>query len=428
MICTLPPPTSMPKPSLQRGGVHDRQVAVEGLLGAADHAHLEPGALLDRAEELVAVGRVADGAGGHSVHALDAGGVEERGEHGCGVHRPVHRLGLEHALVAHARAHAGGLADLVGEAPPAAGLVLEHHEPERVRPHVDHGQALHRAWMMAAGAAGRARPDACRALTPPLRSVRPVPIAVPHGCLRQDPPQRRPSPAVPTGPQFDNRRVLAGLIDLLVPLGLGCCRGRGRASRSRSGILVVVARLGPLLLLRARVLRRPDARQARDEAARGVGGRQPATDAQIAKRTIVRIVDWNIIGLIVMLASGERRQRLGDMVAGTVVTDALAIGGSSGDRGASAAAACCAGCGARRRGRRPRSGDRVEEEEGGCCRGACGCGCVAPAAVEPKRRRGLKDLAKLEIGGRRRTRRLLSRRAVAAALVRRLRRSQASSA
>ena len=54
-----------------------------------------------------------------------------------------------------------------------------------------------------------------------------------------------------------------------------------------------------------------------------------ATDAQIAKRTIVRIVDWGIIGLIAMLVSGDRRQRLGDMVAATVVTDAAATAASA---------------------------------------------------------------------------------------------------
>jgi len=48
----------------------------------------------------------------------------------------------------------------------------------------------------------------------------------------------------------------------------------------------------------------------------------PASMEQIAKRTVVRIVDGHIVGLIAMLATGDRRLRLGDMVAGTVVTDA----------------------------------------------------------------------------------------------------------
>ena len=101
----------------------------------------------------------------------------------------------------------------------------------------------------------------------------------------------------------------------------------------------------------------------------------PATDTQIFKRTIVRIVDWNIIGLIAMVVSGERRQRLGDMVAGTVVTDAVATEPATDELPAN---------------------------------GAFHQPSAPTAAKEPKRRRSLKDLAKLEIGGSKKKRRLLS--------------------
>lgn len=47
-----------------------------------------------------------------------------------------------------------------------------------------------------------------------------------------------------------------------------------------------------------------------------------ATMRQVATRTLVRVADGHIVGLIAMLASGERRQRLGDLAAGTVVTEA----------------------------------------------------------------------------------------------------------
>ena len=128
---------------------------------------------------------------------------------------------------------------------------------------------------------------------------------------------------MPTGPQFDNRRILAGLIDLMVPLAL-CVRPAPPACRSPwecwwwwwAGRLYYCFALessdGQTLGKRVMKLRVVSA----DGSA--------ATDTQIAKRTIVRIVDWGIIGLIAMLVSGERRQRLGDMVAATVVTEAAA--------------------------------------------------------------------------------------------------------
>ena len=178
-----------------------------------------------------------------------------------------------------------------------------------------------------------------------------------------------PSPTVPTGPQFDNRRMLAGIIDLMVPLAMGLAVGVAGLSLTR-GMQVVV--LGWALYycfalessggqtLGKRVMK------LRVVSADG----SPATDSQIAKRTVVRILEWNIIGLIVMLVSGERRQRLGDMVAGTVVTDAVAT-----EPAATTELPATTNL--------PPS--RAPE---------------APAAVkEPKRRRGLKDLAKLEIGG-----------------------------
>jgi nicotinate-nucleotide--dimethylbenzimidazole phosphoribosyltransferase len=48
---------------------------------------------------------------------------------------------------------------------------------------------------------------------------------------------------------------------------------------------------------------------------------------EIAVRTVLRVVDGiglYIVGLIVMLATGQRRQRLGDMAAGTIIVDASA--------------------------------------------------------------------------------------------------------
>jgi uncharacterized RDD family membrane protein YckC len=54
---------------------------------------------------------------------------------------------------------------------------------------------------------------------------------------------------------------------------------------------------------------------------RADGGGKPS-GGQIAGRTVLRIVDgilFYLVGLIAILATGERRQRLGDLAAGTTV-------------------------------------------------------------------------------------------------------------
>lgn len=123
------------------------------------------------------------------------------------------------------------------------------------------------------------------------------------------------------GPELDNRRVAASLIDLLVPLaGVAVVFAAG-LSFTLGLLLVVVGwtlfyffalESGDGQTLGKRVM------NLRVVSADG----SPASMEQIAKRTIVRILDGHIVGLIVMLATGDRRLRLGDIVAGTVVTDA----------------------------------------------------------------------------------------------------------
>ena len=54
---------------------------------------------------------------------------------------------------------------------------------------------------------------------------------------------------------------------------------------------------------------------------------RPAGMREIAVRTVLRVIDGigaYIVGLIVMLVTGQRRQRLGDLAAGTMVVDASA--------------------------------------------------------------------------------------------------------
>jgi uncharacterized RDD family membrane protein YckC len=141
---------------------------------------------------------------------------------------------------------------------------------------------------------------------------------------------------LPTGPQLDNRRIAAALIDLLIPLA-------GVAAAYAAGLSLT---LGLLLVGVGWTLYYFFALESGDGQTLGKRAMKlrvvsadgtPATMEQIAKRTVVRILDGHIVGLIVMLATGDRRLRLGDMVAGTVVTDA----------GSAASAAAGEGSGAR---------------------------------------------------------------------------------
>jgi uncharacterized RDD family membrane protein YckC len=138
------------------------------------------------------------------------------------------------------------------------------------------------------------------------------------------------------GAQLDNRRVIAGLVDLLVVLGgallIGLAAGlSGTEYRAPglalSGVIIAWALYyyfacesggGQTLgkkLMKIRVVR-----------VDGSGAGMP----DIAVRTVLRLIDGSflyLVGLIVMLATGGRRGRLGDLAAGTMIvsTDAAQV-------------------------------------------------------------------------------------------------------
>ena len=133
------------------------------------------------------------------------------------------------------------------------------------------------------------------------------------------------STAPVSGPKLDNRRVAAAIIDLLI-VGVGAVAilvaGDSLSGDRQSALTAVI--LGWALyyffatesgggqtlgkkVMKLRVVR--------------ADGR-PAGMGEIAVRTVLRVVDNYLVGLIVMLATGERRQRIGDLAAGTIVVDA----------------------------------------------------------------------------------------------------------
>jgi uncharacterized RDD family membrane protein YckC len=133
------------------------------------------------------------------------------------------------------------------------------------------------------------------------------------------------STAPVSGSKLDNRRVIAAIVDLLiVSAGAAVVLVAGDSlSGDRQGALGAVI-LGWALyyffalesgeghtlgkrLMKLRVMR--------------ADGR-PAGMREIGVRTILRVIDNYLVGLIVMLATGERRQRIGDLAAGTIVVDA----------------------------------------------------------------------------------------------------------
>jgi uncharacterized RDD family membrane protein YckC len=133
------------------------------------------------------------------------------------------------------------------------------------------------------------------------------------------------------GPQLDNRRVIAGLIDLLVVLAgalvIGFAAGVPGAEYQKLGLAMSAVITAWALyyyfacesgggqtlgkkLMKIRVVRLDGS---------------PAGMGDVAVRTVLRVIDGlflYLVGLVVMLVTGERRGRLGDLAAGTMIVSA----------------------------------------------------------------------------------------------------------
>jgi uncharacterized RDD family membrane protein YckC len=126
------------------------------------------------------------------------------------------------------------------------------------------------------------------------------------------------------GPALDNKRVAAALIDLLVLALVAVLLGTLSGAYTNGARLVTVAWVlyyyFALELLTGQTLGKKlmGLRVAQPDGS-------PPELRQIAVRTVLRLVDGlgvYLVGLITMLATGKRRQRLGDLAAGTIVTTA----------------------------------------------------------------------------------------------------------
>src|SRR5262245_53868158 len=136
------------------------------------------------------------------------------------------------------------------------------------------------------------------------------------------------APAAPaSGSKLDNRRVMAAIVDLLiVTAGAVVILVAGDSlSGDRPGALAAVILAWALyyfFALESGEGQTLGKRLMKIRVVRADG--RPAGMGEIAVRTILRVIDNYLIGMIVMLATGERRQRIGDLAAGTIVVDASA--------------------------------------------------------------------------------------------------------
>ena len=132
-----------------------------------------------------------------------------------------------------------------------------------------------------------------------------------------------------SGPQLDNRRVLAGVVDLIiVAVGAAVVLLAGDAlSGDRSD---VQGALGAVILgwalyyyfaLESGGGQTVGKKLMKLRVVRADG--HPAGMREIAVRTVLRVVDAVTV-CAALIVTGERRQRIGDLAAGTIVVDASA--------------------------------------------------------------------------------------------------------
>jgi uncharacterized RDD family membrane protein YckC len=139
----------------------------------------------------------------------------------------------------------------------------------------------------------------------------PAPAAVPA-------PAARPKP-VGDLKRLDSKRVLAYFLDgaVLLPVSIVT------ASTQDEAIYL------PLLLVTLIYYFLCEALTAQTVGKRVLGLRVMQRDGsaptvnQVSVRTVLRLIDHSPLGLIVMLLSGKRRQRIGDLLAGTTVGPAV---------------------------------------------------------------------------------------------------------
>jgi uncharacterized RDD family membrane protein YckC len=128
-----------------------------------------------------------------------------------------------------------------------------------------------------------------------------------------------------SGSKLDNRRVLAALIDLAIVgaggaallVAAGVLGGDGGSLGAPLAGVVLGWALYYWFACESGGGQTVGKKVTRLRVVREDGS--PAGMREIAIRTVLRVVDTALVGLIAMMATGERRARLGDLAAGTMV-------------------------------------------------------------------------------------------------------------
>jgi uncharacterized RDD family membrane protein YckC len=134
------------------------------------------------------------------------------------------------------------------------------------------------------------------------------------------PPPSTPAPAprparVESFKQYDNKRVLARLIDLLI---VGIPATYASAVRDEGAYWMFLAFSLIYFFVCEATMAQTIGKRAMGLRVMTRDGRAPSVNA-VSVRTVLRLIDDGPLGALVMLVTGPKRQRIGDMLAGTHV-------------------------------------------------------------------------------------------------------------
>jgi uncharacterized RDD family membrane protein YckC len=146
------------------------------------------------------------------------------------------------------------------------------------------------------------------ASTPPPSFASPTPPAAP-----------RPTAPVEDLKKLDGKRVLARLIDGLI---IGVPSTVAALAEDEGAYWIFVAFSLIYFFICEATLAQTLGKKAMGLRVMTRDGAAPSVNA-VSVRTVLRLIDDGPVGLVVMVASGKRRQRIGDLLAGTTVGRAV---------------------------------------------------------------------------------------------------------